>query len=85
MGQPIIFALKLNIKKSQGQSEHTSYRVYTVQVKGRGKTWRQQTFHNSGSGLDVGGKTKMERDGTVLIEEVPEGLEVEIIGYTITM
>ena len=35
------FALKINIKKSQGQSEHTSYRVYNARVKGRAKTCRQ--------------------------------------------
>ena len=27
------FALKINIKKSKGQSEHTSYRVYNARVK----------------------------------------------------
>ena len=30
-----IGALKVNIKKTQGQSKHTSYRLCKVQVKGR--------------------------------------------------
>ena len=69
-----IGALKVNIKKTMGQSEHTSYRLYKVRVKGR-PGWKQPTFHNSGSGLDVVRHEKMERDGAILIPEVPEGLE----------
>ena len=84
-----IGALKVNIKRTQGKSEHTSYRLYKVQIKGK-KGWKQPTFHDSGSGLDVVGKEKMERDGAILIPKVLEGLEVldfngnqvEIIGYT---
>ena len=64
--------------------------MYNTQLKGRANTWRQQTFNNSGSSLKVVGLYKMERDGTVLIKEVPQGLEVmdfsgnkvEIPGYT---
>ena len=70
-----IGALKINIKKTVGQSEQTSYRLYKVRVKGR-PGWKQPTFHNLGSGLDVVGHEKMERDSAILIPEVPEGPEV---------
>ena len=84
-----IGALKINIKKTVGQSEQTSYRLYKVRVKGR-PGWKQPTFHNSGSGLDIVGRENKESDDSVLVPDIPYALEVtdfngnpvEIIAYT---
>ena len=79
----------MNIKKTQESSEVTAYHSYKVKVKGK-KGRKQQLFHDSGSGLDTVGEKKVKKDGAVLVEEVPDNMDVvdfnsnpvKFIGYT---
>ena len=79
----------MNIKKTQESSGVTAYYSYNVKVTGK-KGRRQRIFNDSGSGLDTVGEKKVRKDGAILVEEVPEDLDVmefnsnpvEIIGYT---
>merc|ERR1711954_144136 len=66
----------------------TAYYGDDVKVSGK-KAKRQKIFNDSGSGLDTVGAKKVEKDGAILVREVPEDLDVvdfnnnpvEIIGY----
>ena len=46
-----------------------------MKVKGK-KGRKQKLFHDSGSGLDTVGEKKVRKDEAILVEEVPDDMDV---------
>ena len=60
-------ALRINIKHTKGQSQHSSYRSYNIRTKRGSRRWKQRVFRDFVSGFHVLCLEKMLRDGAELI------------------